>query len=142
MAAKLSPGYRPQRLPRRDRYPYCAMYVPDAAGKNPYEMPLITWVVNGVDTPFRVIEISVPAPDWVGIIAVSPVAPAACVIVNWRELPVQEKPPKDELLRPSTQSSICFAETTGTLRLNADATIASEPAEAESSVCMFAVKTP
>ena len=57
-------------------------------------------------------------------------------------VPVHEKPPKDELLRPSTQSSICLAETTGTLRLNAEATIASEPADATWSVCMFAVKTP
>ena len=56
--------------------------------------------------------------------------------------PFQVTPPKEELLRPSSQVSICRAETTGTLCDWAEATIASEPELEALSVCMFAVNTP
>ncbi len=81
-------------------------------------------------------------PDEVGSMTWSPVAPAAAVTVKFSVFPLHERPRKEELFRPSTQSSICLAETIGTLRACAEATIASEPGVTALSVCMFTVKIP
>ena len=57
-------------------------------------------------------------------------------------LPANDTLPNDDALRPSIQSSICLADTTGTPRACADATIADQPSDVAESVCMFAVNTP
>ena len=57
-------------------------------------------------------------------------------------LPFQVSELNEDPLRPSSQWSIWRAETTGTPRDSAEATIASEPRLEALSVCMLAVKTP
>ena len=61
---------------------------------------------------------------------------------NCSTLLLNPRPAKADTLRPSSQFSICLAETTGTPRALAAATIASAPGCCGESVCMFAVKTP
>ena len=75
------------------------------------------------------IELSVLPAVWSGSIPWRPVAVAPDADRETEGIPFHENALKDEAFRPSTQSSICFAETTGTLRASAEATIASEPAE-------------
>src|SRR3954466_6050578 len=105
-------------------------------------MPLIVSIENATGPPFRVIEFRVLLGVCSGSIPWRPAAVVPTLIVKPREPPFQENPLKDEAFLPSTQSSICFADTTGTLRALAEATIASDPAELTWSVCMFTVKTP
>jgi hypothetical protein len=71
--------------------------------------------------------------------------PAPRATVKESVLPLQESEPNEEPLRPSSQSSIWVAVTTGTPRAWAAATMAAEPAAATllpTSVCMLAVTTP
>ena len=56
-----------------------------------------------------------------------PFAPAPTVVTNVNVPALQLRPRIVELLRPSTQSSSCLYEITGTLRACAEATIASAP---------------
>ncbi len=112
-------------------YWYVAAYVPAVAVKTAYEMPLIVCVVKTTLVPPRVIELSVLVPDCVGSIAWSPFAPAPTAIVNPRLFPLQPMFEKEELLRPSVQSSICFVEITGTPRASAASTMAREPSWSE-----------
>ena len=103
---------------------------------------MIVSLVVTTGAPPRSTETRLPAAEVTGSIARSPFAPLAGSIVKWSLWPLQSMPPKEDWLRPSSQVSICRAETIGTPRARAEATIASEPAEVASSVCMLAVKTP
>jgi hypothetical protein len=67
-------------------------------------------------------------------------APTATLKLSW--FPLQARPANDELFRPSSQVSICFADTTGTPCACAEATTASEPGCGDVSKCMFVVNTP
>ncbi len=116
--------------------------MPAVASKNAYSRPLIVWVVVAIWTPSRFSVVSAPTEEVVGTIPRSPLAPAAWLTLKLSLLPLQEIPSKEDWLRPSSHCSICWAETTGTPRDCAEATIASEPALEALSVCMFAVKTP
>ena len=71
-----------------------------------------------------------------------PFAPAPTAMPKLSTPLVQERPVNDEPLRPSSQVSICFAVTTGTLRAFAEATMAAAWVSVEPSVWMFAVKAP
>ena len=74
--------------------------------------------------------------------ACRPFAPAATAMPKVSTPPLQVMSWNDEPLRPSSQVSICFAETTGTPRAFAEATIAAAWLSVEPSVWMFAVKAP
>ena len=69
-----------------------------------------------------------PDGPWIGSIVWRPFAPAPTVIVNVNVPAFQVRPRIVESLRPSTQSSSCLYEITGTPRACAAATIASAPA--------------
>jgi hypothetical protein len=112
------------------------------AGKNAYVRPLIVCVVNETLLPPRVSVASVPEDDWTGSMPWRPVAPAPTETMKLRALPFHANDWKRDALRPSTQSSACFAEMTGTERLSADETTASDSGEAAKSVWMLAVKIP
>ena len=76
--------------------------------------------------------------------ASSPFAPPAGATLKRSRPPLKPTSRKDDPLRPSSQSSICSAETTGTPRAFAAATMAAAPGcgTFAASVCMLAVKTP
>ena len=105
-------------------------------------MPLTVCGVKATGPPSRVIEPSTPRAEWVGSIACRPLTPAATPTVKCKVSTLHAIEPKAAPLRPSSQSSIWRADTIGTPRACADATMASEPSEASLSVCMLAVKTP
>jgi hypothetical protein len=84
------------------------------AGKNAYSIPFTTWVVKATGVPFTVIPPRGPTAEAVGSIARRLLAPAPTVIVKLSWFPLQLVAPNDEPLRPSSQVSICLAETTGT----------------------------
>jgi hypothetical protein len=66
-------------------------------------------------------------------------------MLNDRTVPFHDSDWKAEPFRPSSQSSICRAEITGTPLAWADAMMASDPsdpADGLKSVCMFAVNAP
>ncbi len=92
--------------------------------------------------PSRLTVVNAPTEEVVGTIPRRPFAPAAWVTLKLSLFPLQETPSKEDWLRPSSQVSICRAETTGTPCESAEATIASDPELEALSVCMFAVKTP
>jgi hypothetical protein len=69
-------------------------------------------------------------------------APVAAAMVNVKLLFDHASDPNEELLRPSSQVSICRAEMTGTWRRTAAPTIASDPACGALSVCIAAVNAP
>ena len=89
-----------------------------------------------------VIVVSDPARELTGSSACRPFAPDPTSIANVKVDPDHVRFWKDEAFLPSIHSSICSAETMGTPRALADATMASEPAWTAVSVCMFAVNTP
>src|SRR6185436_16632488 len=109
-------------------------------------MPLIVCIANGTGAPFTVMPLTAPNPlPAGGTIAWSPFAPAPTPIVNDRTLPLHAIDWKVEALRPSSQSSICLALTTGMLRFFAEFTIATDEIElfdGLKSVCMLAVNAP
>lgn len=73
--------------------------------------------------------LNVPLGPWVGSIALKFLAPLPCVMVNERVFPLHASEPKEEEFRPSSQVSICNAETTGIPCDCAEATIASAPSD-------------
>ena len=62
------------------------------------------------------IPVSVPVGPCTGSIVCRPLAPAPTVVTNVNVPAFQARPRIVELLRPSTQSSSCLYEITGTLR--------------------------
>src|SRR5580765_496579 len=99
-------------------------------------------VVVDTGLPLSVTPLTCRTPENVGTITWSPSAPVAFDTLKIRMLLLHVMEPNDELLRPSTQVNSCLAEMIGTLRAFAAATIASDPADVATSVCMLAVKTP
>ncbi len=112
------------------------------ASKNAYSTPLIVWVVVGTCTPSRLTLVRLPVAELIGSIARRPFAPAAWLTLKLSLFALKEIAPNEDWLRPSSHCSICLAETTGTPRAWAEATIAFAPSLTALSVCMFAVKTP
>src|SRR5882672_4458122 len=96
----------------------------------------------GTEVLPRLISARAPIAEVVGTIARRPFAPLPGLIVKLSLSPLQPIDPNEDWLRPSSQVNIWRAETIGTPRAWAEATIASDPADAASSVCMLAVKTP
>src|SRR3954468_21554834 len=105
-------------------------------------MPLMVRVVNGALVPLRLSVWSEPAEDWVGIIAWSPLAAVSTLTLKLSAPPDQPNAENDERSRPLTQSSSCLAETIGTPRVWAEATMACESLEAALSVWMFMTNAP
>jgi hypothetical protein len=93
-------------------------------------------------TPFRVIVLRAPEEELVGNIACRFVAPTPATMLKFRVLPLHDKDPKDDVLRPSSHVNICRADTTGTPRVWAEVMIASAPSDCTESLCMFAVNAP
>src|SRR5262249_37084065 len=106
------------------------------------DLHLTVWVVQEIVPPFNVMPDNVSAPDLIGTRICRPVAPLAGATLKVSRLAPNAIGPNIEPFRASSHVSICFAETIGTPRLCAAVTIASEPADAIASVCMFAVNTP
>ena len=121
---------------------YVAEYAPLVAGKYAYSTPLIVSRVKVTWLPARASEVRLRLPKVVGTIPRSPTAAECAETLNVCAPPAYWIDPDDEVLRPSSHSSICRPDTTGTLRARADATMASAPAELALSVCMFAVNAP
>ena len=71
-----------------------------------------------------------------------PFAPAPTAMPKVSTPPLQERPWNDEPLRPSSQVSICFAETTGTPRACAELTMAAAWSSVAPSVWMLATNAP
>ena len=86
--------------------------------------------------------VRVPAADFVGSMPLRLLAPVPTAIEKPRIFSLKIIEPNEELLRPSSHSSICRPETTGTSRDAAEATIASDSGELATSVCMLATKAP
>ena len=89
--------------------------------------------------PLRVIDVSAPALAWAGSIACKPVVLLPGATVKLSELLPQASDPNEELLRPSSQSSIWRLDTIGTPRESAELTVASATAEFAESVCALTV---
>ena len=68
----------------------------------------------GIWTPSRLTVVNAPTEEVVGTIPRRPFAPAAWVTLKLSLFPLQETPSNEDWLRPSSQVSICRAETTGT----------------------------
>src|SRR4029434_8046226 len=105
----------------------------------------MVWVVNGTDAPFNVIPVIGFGPALDGTSACRSMAPAATAMLKDRTLPLHAIDWQLDPLRPSSQSSICRAVITGTLRAFAEFTIASDHASLVppfTSVCMLAVNAP
>ena len=98
--------------------------------------------VHATGAALRVRLASWPTAAWIGTMPRRLRAPALPATLKLSAFPLQARSANDEPFRPSSQSSICFAETTGTPCACADATTASEPACGEVSKCMFVVNTP
>ena len=107
-----------------------------------YRTPFTICLVVATGAPPRVRATSDPPGTSDGTIASRPRARGARSTVKDSWFPAYETPPNDDAFRPSSQSSICRAVTTGTLRACASATIAFAPACTLWSVCMFVVNTP
>ena len=84
---------------------------------------MIVCVVNATGLPPIVMLLNVPLGPLVGSIACKFLAPLPCVIVNDRVFPLHTIDPNEEEFRPSSQVSICSAETIGIPRVCAEATI-------------------
>src|SRR4051812_1478945 len=111
--------------------------------KKAYATPLIVWVVNGtVVAPLRIDVSAEPSAPTIGNIDWRPFADVPAVTPNVRTCELHETEPNDASLRASSHASICRAETIGTCRACADATMASAPSLVALSVCMLAVNTP
>ena len=76
-------------------------------------------------TPARVSPSSCVLPKPSGSMACRPFADASFVTVKLSVPPLNAIAPKLDALRPSSQVSICLAETSGTPRARADVTTAS-----------------
>src|SRR4051794_18835401 len=102
-------------------------------------------VVYGTATLFSEMLVSGLAPFAAGTSVQSPFAPAATDTVKLRTFEFHAMFWKVEPFRPSSQSSICFAVTTGTPCAFAELTIDVDQISgllSLKSVCMFAVNTP
>ena len=77
----------------------------------------MVWVVNGTGSPLNVILVNVPVGPFVGSIPCRFLALAPATILKYRVLPLHDRDWKDDVLRPSSQVSICRDETIGTPRL-------------------------
>ena len=105
------------------------------------------WFVKTTGLLFSVTVASNPAGDLIGSKTCRPLAgtfwlPAPGTTVKLNALPLHVSDPKDELLRKSSQSSICLLETIGTPRGGAEARIASDSGIWATSVCALMVKAP
>jgi hypothetical protein len=92
-------------------------------------MPLMVCVVKTTGFPPIVMLLTVPLGPLLGSIARRFRAPFACAMVNESVLPLHASDLKAEEFRPSSQVSICNAETTGTPCAFAEVTIASAPSD-------------
>src|SRR5947209_18233606 len=105
-------------------------------------MPLMIWMVKGTFVVPETIVASLVLPEFIGNMVIRFLAPAAAMMLKLNLLLLQVSPLIIELFLPSSQVSICLAETTGTPWACAEAMIASEPGDAAWSVCMLAQNTP
>lgn len=94
------------------------------------------------EVPFRLMLVRLPEGKLIGSIAWRFLPPAATEILKLRVPLFHVSDPKEELLRPSNQVNICWADTTGTPRACAEAMMASAPSDCTESWCIFAVNAP
>src|SRR5689334_23068355 len=99
-------------------------------------------VVKLTGAPFRVRLVNALPPAVAGSMACRLRAPLPTATVKFKVLLLQDNDPKEELLRPSTQVSICREDTMGTPSDWAVATIESAPGSDTVSLCMLATKAP
>jgi hypothetical protein len=86
---------------------------------------LIVWVEKLTGVPFMVRLFRAPVGMFIGSMACKFFAPVSttAVILKLRVLPLNERDPKEEEFRPSSQVSICCEETIGTPRAWAEETM-------------------
>src|SRR4029453_14182532 len=121
---------------------YVTGWVPAAAARKAQPAPLMVVVVKGPAPPGPVMLLRVPAADCSGTIACSPFAPLAVAIVKLRTFTFQAIVPNEELLRASSQVSICRLDTIGTPRARAELRTASASGVSGRSVCALTVYAP